>query len=75
MKENKDRLFIGVILILLIILGLAAYFIYNKDKQIKQTSATSYDMAFNELVGYVQNIENFLAKATISSDSTHGAET
>ncbi len=73
--EYKNRLFIGIILILLITLGISIYYIYKKDKEVKQTVSTSYDMAFNELVGYVQNIENFLAKATISSDSIHGAET
>ncbi|MBR3153266.1 MAG: germination protein YpeB [Clostridia bacterium] len=75
MRKQRERILIGTILILLILLGISIYNFYQKDKQVKLTMATSYNMAFNELVGYVQNIENYLAKATISSDSKHGAET
>ena len=75
MIKQRERILIGTILILSILLGISVYNFYQKDKQVKLTMSTSYNMAFNELVGYVQNIENYLAKATISSDSKHGAET
>ena len=73
--SQKEKILIGIILILLIIISTTFYKIYQKNKLIKQTSNNTYNMAFNELVGYVQNIENYLAKSTISSDSKHGAET
>lgn len=71
----KDRLYIGTTIILIIMLIISIYKTKEKENRIKQTMANEYNMAFNELVGYVQNIENFLAKASISTDKEHGAET
>ena len=45
------------------------------QEEYKQASQNSYNMAFYELVDYVQNVETYLAKSLISSTSEHGAET
>ena len=78
MKKNQDlktRFFIGTILILLILLGCVIYTINKTNKYIINKESTTYDSAFYQLTEHVQNVENFLAKSTISTSSQAGAET
>ena len=75
----KNRLkkghMLSIICILFIIVGILIYFLYQKQKEYRQASENSYNMAFYELVDYVQNVETYLAKSLISSTPEHGAET
>ncbi len=75
----KNRLkkghMLSVICILLIIVGILGAILYKKQREYRQASENSYNMAFFELVDYVQNVETYLAKALISSTPEHGAET
>lgn len=74
-QSLKTRICIGTILILIIIIGMLLYRMYNMNTDTKNEQNTSYDMAFYQLIDYVENVENFLAKATISTSSEAGAET
>lgn len=74
-QSLKTRICIGTILILIIIIGMLVYRMYNMNTDTKNEQNTSYDMAFYQLIDYVENVENFLAKATISTSSEAGAET
>ena len=70
---KKSQYIVTAILILLIFgLGYYAYAL-NNEAEYKQKN--SYDYSFTELVNCVNNIENYLAKAMVSRDSTHSAET
>ncbi len=75
----KNRLkkghMLSVICVLLIIVIALGIILYKKQKEYRQASENSYNMAFYELVDYVQNVETYLAKSLISSTSEHGAET
>ncbi len=77
--EWKNRLKKGhmfsIICTLLIIIVILIVIIYKKQREYRQTSENAYNMAFYELVDYVQNVEAYLAKATISSTPENGAET
>lgn len=75
-KERlKDRHMLSVIVVLgAIIIGLGA-FAYKKQVDFREASENSYNMAFFELVDYVQNVETYLAKSLISTTPEHGAET
>ncbi len=84
MKENiknenknmqRNRIFIGTVLILLIIMGCIVKYAYDKERSNQNYKENTYNQAFSELVYYVQNIENLLAKATISSSNKNGIET
>lgn len=79
LKDWKERLkkghMLSVICILLIIVVGLGIVLYAKQKEYKQVSENNYNMAFYELVDYVQNVETYLAKSLISSTSEHGAET
>ncbi len=75
-KERlKDRHMLSVIVVLgAIIIGLGV-FTYKKQRDYRQASNNAYNMAFFELVDYVQNVETYLAKSLISTTPEHGAET
>ena len=78
MKIKKDLkigyLKAGIIILLLVISALSLT-VYSKQEELTRTSENAYNMAFYELVDYVKNVESYLAKATISTSSEHGAET
>lgn len=79
LQDWKERLkkghMLSVICVLLIIVAVLGVILYQKQREYRQASENSYNMAFYELVDYVQNVETYLAKSLISSTSEHGAET
>ena len=72
LKKGHMLSVIGVFLLIIIILGIL---LYQKQVQAKQISENTYNMAFYELVDYVENVETYLAKSLISTTPQHGAET
>ena len=74
MQINKAYIIIAIIVFILVIGGLISVIINNKNET-KTASQNTYNMAFYEVVDYVQNVETYLAKSLISSTPEHGAET
>lgn len=71
----QDRHMLSVIVVLgAIIIGMGL-FTYKRERDFRQASENSYNMAFFELVDYVQNVETYLAKSLISTTPEHGAQT
>ena len=71
----QDRHMLTLIIVLIaIIIGIGLY-TYKKQMEYRQASENDYNMAFYELVDYVQNVETYLAKSLISNTPEHGAET
>ena len=82
MKEENDwkgKLkkgpMLAIIIILIISVVALAVILYSSQKQYRQASENTYNMAFFELVDYVKNVETYLAKSLISTTPEHGAET
>lgn len=75
MKKNKKIIIWIIIIALIIAVGILGYFLYKKNNEVELTSKNLYNSNFYELVNYVQNVETYLAKSTISTSNTHGAET
>lgn len=79
LMDWKNRLkkghMLSVICVLLVVVAALVIILYKKQTEYKQASENSYNMAFYELVDYVQNVETYLAKSMISSTPEHGAET
>jgi spore germination protein len=75
----KNRLkkghMLSVIVVLLIIVVALGAILYSKQREYRQASENGYNMAFYELVSYVDNVEAYLAKSLISTTPEHGAET
>ena len=74
MQINKAYIIIAIIVFILVIGGLISVIVNNKNEA-KTASQNTYNMAFYEVVDYVQNVETYLAKSLISSTPEHGAET
>ena len=71
----KDRHMLSVIVVLFAIIIAMVEWIYKKQVDYRNASENQYNMAFYELVDYIQNVETYLAKSLISSTPEHGAET
>ena len=75
----KNRLkkghMLSIICVLLIVDAILIIVLYKKQREYRQASENSYNMAFYELVDYVQNVEAYLAKSLVSTTPEHGAET
>lgn len=71
----KDRHMFSIIIGLIIVCIILGGIIYKKQTEYRQVMENQYNLAFFELVDYVQNVENHLAKSLISTSAEHGAET
>jgi germination protein YpeB len=72
MQKNKIWT-VATVLALLAVIVLGYLFI-NQKKAYAITKENEYNMAFYEVVEYVQNLKTYLAKSMISKSAEHGAE-
>ena len=75
MNKKKIIIIIIILVILLGIIGFLGYKLYKKNKESVLASENLYNQSLYELVYYMDNVKNYLAKATISTSSVNGAET
>ena len=71
----RDRHMLSLVVSLVTIIAVLGLYTYKRERDFRQASENSYNMAFFELVDYVENVETYLAKSLISSTSEQGAET
>lgn len=71
-KKYGAGITIIVILAVAIILGVN---LYKNNKDYELAMENSYNYAFYEFINYVDSMETYLAKSTISASAEHGAET
>ncbi|MCI8486075.1 MAG: germination protein YpeB [Clostridia bacterium] len=71
----KDRHMLTLVIALITIIVALGIYAYKKQIEFRQASENDYNMAFYELVDYVQSVETYLAKSLISSTPEHGAQT
>ena len=74
-KNYNNRFFIGVIILLTIFTGITGYYALKLKEDYNNQIQNNYTEAFSNLVNYVNNVENYLAKSMISKSSDHSAET
>lgn len=72
---RKNKLITFIIMALIILALILGYNLYEKNRVYKTSTENQYNMAFYELVDYVQNVKTYLAKSLITTDDKHGAET
>ncbi len=70
----KDRHMLSIVVVLFTIIVVMAIYIYKKQTEYRQASENAYNMAFYEVVDYVQNVEVFLAKSLITNSPESSAE-
>lgn len=71
----KDRHMLSIVVVLISIIVILALYAYKKQRQYRQASENSYNLAFFELVDYVDSVEVYLAKSLVSNSPEYGAET
>ena len=71
----KDRHMLSLVVTLIAIIVVLGLYTYKKQRDYRQASENAYNMAFFELVDYVDSVEVYLAKALVSNTPEHGAET
>lgn len=71
----KDRHMLTIVIVAIVVIAALGMYIYKRERDYRQVSENSYNLAFFELVDYVQNVETYLAKSLISSTSEQGAQT
>lgn len=76
MRENtKTRILIISIILLTTLCVVTGYYAFSLREKYNTNNTNNYTEAFSNLVNYVNNVENYLAKAMISKDSSHAAQT
>ncbi len=71
----QDRQMLSLVVTLVAVIAILGIYTYKRERDYRQMTENEYNMAFFELVDYVQNVEVYLAKSLISSTPEHGAET
>ena len=71
---RKNRIWTISMIIALIVAALLVYSLFNQKMVYATTKENEYNMAFYEVVEYVQNLKTYLAKSMISKSAEHGAE-
>lgn len=72
LKENIKTVILIVLFLLMLITG---YYAYTLREQYINTRLNTYNEAFSNVVNYVNNVENYLAKAMISKSPEYSADT
>lgn len=75
LNTMKKNYIYGIVILLIIISLVLGYFLYQEKEKYTTATHNQYNLALYELIDYVQNVENYLAKAMITSTPEHGAET
>ena len=71
---RKNRVWTVVTVIALILAAVLRYNLFMKNRAYATTKENEYNMAFYEVVDYIQNVKTYLAKSMISKSAEHGAE-
>lgn len=71
----KNIIVLGAIIIFIGAIIWLGYSLYKKNRESTLASENLYNQSLYELVYYMDNVQNYLAKATISTSASHGAET
>lgn len=74
-NKIKKNIFWIILIISIAIIIILAYLLFKKNKEVQLVNTNLYNSNFYELVDYIQNVETYLSKSTISTSSTHSAET
>ena len=71
---RKNKIWTFTTLVAVVIVAVLGYNLFMENKAYATTKENEYNMAFYEVVEYVQNVKTYLAKSMISKSAEHGAE-
>lgn len=73
-KKFRKRYMYILIMALIVTIIILSILLYNKNKKYAITVENSYNFALYELIDYIKDVENYLAKSLISSSPDSAAE-
>ena len=71
---KKSKIWMVTTAIAVIVAIILGYNFLNQKKLYATTKENDYNMAFYQVVEYVQNVKTYLAKSMVSKSAEHGAE-
>ena len=71
---RKNKIWTVATVLLVIAIAVFGFLFINQRNAYATTKENEYNMAFYEVVEYVQNLKTYLAKSMISKSAEHGAE-
>ena len=75
MKKWKEK-HLGTICVILFIISICSIAMaYQNEQKYMRISNNSYNFAFYELVEYMADVENYLAKSLVTKDANHSSQT
>ena len=74
-KRLKKKNILTICIVLTVISICSVAIAYNNNEKYMNTSNNEYDFAFYEVIDYMSDVENYLAKSLVTNDANHSAET
>lgn len=71
---QRSKIWVAATAIAVIVAIILGYNLFNQKKAYANTKENDNNMAFYQVVEYVQNVKTYLAKSMISKSAEHGAE-
>lgn len=75
LKTMKKNYMYGIAILLIIVIIVMAFLWYRQKNKHTIATENSYNLAFYELIDYMEDVKNYLAKSMISSSSEQSADT
>ena len=75
LNNLKKNYIYGILVVLVIAIIALGGFLYRQKTKYTIATENQYNLAFYELVDYIEDVENYLAKAIISNSAENGAKT
>ena len=74
-KRLKKKNILTICIVLTVISICSVAMAYNNNEKYMNTSNNEYNFAFYEVIDYMSDVENYLAKSLVTNDANHSAET
>lgn len=75
LKNLKNNYIYGILILMIIAIIVLGIFLYKQKAKYTVATENQYNLAFYEVVDYINNVENYLAKSIVSSSAENGAKT
>lgn len=71
----RKKYIYGILILMVIAIIILGIFLYKQKSKYTVATENQYNLAFFEVVDYINNVENYLAKSIVSSSAENGAKT
>ena len=75
LNNIKKNYIYGILILLVIATVVLGVFLYRQRTEYVIQTENQYNLAFYELIDYIDDVENYLAKSIVSSSAENGAKT